>query len=83
MEMTIRAHTGYQGVGMDKTKALKALTAILLAAGTILNVASYLTGDRIQGALSFYTLFAALILLVYTLLPSAAGPPQSELDENP
>jgi uncharacterized membrane protein len=68
---------------MDKTKALKALTAILLAAGIILNITFYLTGDRVQGALSFYTFFAALILLVYTLLPSATGVPQSELDENP
>jgi hypothetical protein len=68
---------------MDKTKAFKALTAILLASGTILNVASYLTGDRVQGALSFYTLFAGLILLVYTLLPRAMGVSQSELDENP
>ena len=68
---------------MDKNKALKALTAILLAAGTILNIASYLTGDKVQGTLSFYTLFAALILLVYTLLPRAMGVPQSELDENP
>ena len=54
---------------MDKTKALKALTAILLAAGTILNISSYLTGDRVQGALSFYAFFATLILLVYLLLP--------------
>jgi len=68
---------------MDKTKALKALTTILLAAGTILNITSYLTGDSVQGALSFYTLFAALILLVYTLLPGAMGPKQGELDENP
>jgi hypothetical protein len=68
---------------MDKTKAFKALTAILLASGTILNVASYLTGDRVQSALSFHTLFAGLILLVYTLLPRAMGVSQSELDENP
>ena len=67
---------------MDKTKALKTLTAILLAAGTILNITFYLTGDRVQGVLSFYALFAALILLVYMLLPRAMGVLQSELDEN-